>query len=210
MSNDLYATLGVSRKARKATIVKAFRRLAMKHHPDRGGDRAEFEKIEAAYSILGDDAKRKRYDETGEVDGPAQNILADVMQVLGPCYQDVLKSIIESGRSPEHTDVCKMMRDAIGNKISEINREMAKPKRVLASYQKLLGRWSAKDQPNLMDGLTRQMADALRDQIKQMQAFADRNKQALEFLKAFSFKFDPQEMPRSMNGFVRLGQWTTV
>jgi DnaJ-class molecular chaperone len=57
-----YATLGVAENASPDDIKKAFRSLASKHHPDKGGDTARFQEIQAAYAILGDEQKRAQYD----------------------------------------------------------------------------------------------------------------------------------------------------
>ena len=43
-------------------IKKAYRNLAMKHHPDRGGDEAQFKQIQEAYNVLSDDDKKHEYD----------------------------------------------------------------------------------------------------------------------------------------------------
>ena len=59
---DHYATLGVARTATADEIKKAFRRLASKNHPDKGGDTKKFQEIQAAYDVLGDAAKRAQYD----------------------------------------------------------------------------------------------------------------------------------------------------
>jgi DnaJ-class molecular chaperone len=60
--SDHYATLGVSKTATPDEIKRAFRKLASQHHPDKGGDTAKFQSIQAAYDTLGDTAKRAEYD----------------------------------------------------------------------------------------------------------------------------------------------------
>jgi len=66
---DYYATLGVGKAATDKEIKQAFRKLARKHHPDvNPGDKAaesKFKEINEAYEVLGDPAKRKKYDELG-------------------------------------------------------------------------------------------------------------------------------------------------
>ena len=59
---DHYATLGVAKTATAAEIKQAFRKLASQHHPDKGGDTAKFQAIQAAYAVLGDEQKRAEYD----------------------------------------------------------------------------------------------------------------------------------------------------
>jgi len=59
---DHYAALGVPRTATAAEIKQAFRKLASQHHPDKGGDTAKFQSIQAAYAVLGDEQKRAEYD----------------------------------------------------------------------------------------------------------------------------------------------------
>jgi molecular chaperone DnaJ len=62
---DYYDILGVSKSASADEIKKAFRRSAIEHHPDRGGDEAKFKEINEAYEVLKDTEKRKRYDQFG-------------------------------------------------------------------------------------------------------------------------------------------------
>lgn len=75
---DYYEVLGVDKKASAADIKKAYRKIAIKYHPDRQGDKSDAEKKEAeekfkeaaeAYSVLSDDQKRQQYDQFG-FDGP--------------------------------------------------------------------------------------------------------------------------------------------
>jgi molecular chaperone DnaJ len=66
---DYYATLGVDRNAKPEEIRKAYRRLARKHHPDLNPNNKaaeeKFKEISEAYEILGDEKKRKVYDQYG-------------------------------------------------------------------------------------------------------------------------------------------------
>ena len=59
---NYYEILGVSETASQDEIKKAYKKLAMKHHPDRGGDEKTFQEISQAYDTIGDAAKRQQYD----------------------------------------------------------------------------------------------------------------------------------------------------
>ena len=60
-----YDTLGVGRSASPEEIKAAYRKLAMKHHPDRGGDQKKFQTITEAYETLSDPDKKAFYDHGG-------------------------------------------------------------------------------------------------------------------------------------------------
>ncbi len=62
---DYYEVLGIGKEASADEIKKAFRRAAVEHHPDRGGDEAKFKEINEAYEVLKDSSKRQRYDQFG-------------------------------------------------------------------------------------------------------------------------------------------------
>eukprot|EP00894_Picocystis_sp_ML_P001564 jgi/Pico_ML_1/52081/g2845.t1 len=70
-SRDFYAILGVDRKADESTIKKAYRKLALKYHPDKNPDNQEeasrkFQDVGTAYEVLSDPEKRSVYDNYGE------------------------------------------------------------------------------------------------------------------------------------------------
>jgi molecular chaperone DnaJ len=68
---DYYSVLGVAKNASASEIKKAYRKLAQQHHPDANAGNAEaeerFKEISAAYDVLGDEEKRKSYDQVREM-----------------------------------------------------------------------------------------------------------------------------------------------
>jgi molecular chaperone DnaJ len=70
MKRDYYEVLGVGKTATEAEIKKAYRKLALKHHPDVSPDKSEaeekFKEITEAYEILSNPSKRATYDRVGQ------------------------------------------------------------------------------------------------------------------------------------------------
>ncbi len=105
---DLYEVLDVARNATDAEIKKAYRRLAMKHHPDRNPDDAEaeaaFKEAKLAYEVLSDQRKRAAYDQFGHAGidgspgggGPGAGGF-DPGDVFGDIFGDVFGDIFGGG-----------------------------------------------------------------------------------------------------------------
>ncbi|HEY1753745.1 MAG TPA: DnaJ domain-containing protein, partial [Caulobacteraceae bacterium] len=78
MAQDPYLELGVPRSASADDIRRAFRKLAKKHHPDANpGDKSaeeKFKQISAAFDLLGDEEKRKKFD-AGEIDADGRETM---------------------------------------------------------------------------------------------------------------------------------------
>ncbi len=107
---DYYEVLGVKRDVAEADLKKAYRRLAMKHHPDRnpGDKKAEeqFKEAKEAYEVLSDAKKRSAYDQFGHagVDAHAAGARGgagpgfDPNDVFGDIFGDVFGDIFSGGR----------------------------------------------------------------------------------------------------------------
>ena len=72
MAKDYYKTLGIEKNATAEEVKAAFRRLALEHHPDRGGNSEKFKEANEAYQVLSDPSKRTQYDRFGSVPDGAQ------------------------------------------------------------------------------------------------------------------------------------------
>ena len=65
-TQKLYDILGVAKNTPPDELKKAYRKLAVKNHPDKGGDPEKFKEIQKAFDILGNEQKREIYDKYGE------------------------------------------------------------------------------------------------------------------------------------------------
>lgn len=83
MSNtELYKILEIDQKASQEDIKKAYKKLAMKHHPDKGGDAEKFKKISEAYEVLSDENKRNMYDRGMDPNNQGMNINPDIFSQM--------------------------------------------------------------------------------------------------------------------------------
>jgi hypothetical protein len=89
---NLYDVLGVSPDADQDALRKAHRRAVRATHPDKGGNREDFEKVTHAYLVLRDPATRSRYDETGEHEVAPDNELAEIATILVGCFDQAMQS----------------------------------------------------------------------------------------------------------------------
>jgi len=95
-TKDLYERLGVQRKSSSEEIKSAYRRSALKYHPDRnpGSKEAEenFKAVATAYSVLSDPEKRKNYDLTSSFEDKINGMkIKDIIQFYARIFGDDLK-----------------------------------------------------------------------------------------------------------------------
>lgn len=103
MQHDFYDLLGVSRDASEAEIKKAYRKMAMKYHPDRNPDdkqaEEQFKEIQKAYAVLSDPQKKAAYDQFGHagVDGAAGGFGGGFSGGFGDVFGDIFENIFSQG-----------------------------------------------------------------------------------------------------------------
>ena len=105
---DYYEVLGVNKSTPKEDLKKAYRKLAMKYHPDRNPDdeaaSEKFKELSEAYEILSDDQKRQAYDQFGH-DGVnpsfsnAQGAAEGFSDIFGDIFSDIFGGSSRAGGS---------------------------------------------------------------------------------------------------------------
>lgn len=126
---DPYVVLGLSRNATTDEIKATFRRLALKHHPDKpGGDTVSFKKINEAYQILNDPDKRRVYDSCHD-DSINLEVLSKFASILMNIVHQKLQEKIKQ-RTPETANNSRK-KPKTTNTTTPDTDAVPKPKRVL-------------------------------------------------------------------------------
>lgn len=94
---DYYDILGVSRNATEKDIKTAFRKLAAKHHPDKGGDSKKFVEIKEAYETLNNPEKRQMYDQFGTADPQQAGYQQQGFHFNSSDFEDVFSQFFGGG-----------------------------------------------------------------------------------------------------------------
>lgn len=136
---DYYEVLGVQRDVDQAELKKAYRKLAMKHHPDRNPDNADaqehFKEAQEAYDVLKDNKKRANYDQFGHAAtgpgarGPA-GFEGDVGDIFGDVFGDIFGGRGGRGGRPQQqrgSDLRFSMDLDLEDAVAGITREVRIP-----------------------------------------------------------------------------------
>jgi len=190
---NLYRVLGVRKTADAEAIKRAFRKLAMRFHPDRNpGDpkaAAKFQWVQLAYEVLSDPIKRTRYDATGEHDsGKADNRQAILINALRNAFLLAMARIVKSMRDAGQVDMLTEVRSAASKCEHECARNADKLRHARTKVAKLLKRFHKTGRgENLMEAVIAQELVNLDKQIADFETLTQANREALEYLKDYSF-----------------------
>lgn len=180
----LYEDLGVAPDATEAEIAAAYRSAARKHHPDAGGNAADFDRVQRAANILRDPARRAEYDRTGSADDSPSNPLAQAIELLCSAFSEAISRCENFGA----VDIVKDVRSALAQQLQHIVGQRqdlaAKRDRLDNAIGRLLH--SGDDPDFVRNMLTRQLR-AYDARIADIDRMNDSIESAIEMTQAYAW-----------------------
>lgn len=204
---DLYADLGVARDATPEEIKAAYRRLAMQHHPDRGGDDEEFKKVQNAYDVLSDLGKRAEYDATGKIPGRKIDEEEMLRREAIKIFSEAINSV---GDKPYRVDIVEVMVMVVNDKQNEFTRVIVKTKKQIETLEKCRPRMKRKDGaagPNALGEFIDANLLAARDELRRLEEMLTFGERLLEYIKTYTFEAEPTPVSTAPTFTFRPSGW---
>lgn len=170
-----YETLGVLRDATDKDLKAAYRRAVKNAHPDGGGDTEQFRRVQEAFDVLIDPARRERYDTTGRTD-PSKVTPERIRQFIRSTFKNVVSHRNPNGSEddPTRVNVKEKLLTSLINARMEIQNMRYQTQRKIEKTTRLLERFK----PN--KGSIDYVGDALRDELAELDQELMSSEDALE------------------------------
>lgn len=163
---SLYDDLGIDKDASDAEIKAAHRRAAKRHHPDAGGKREDFERVQRAALILRDPGKRERYDRDGTVEDDAA--VDHELQGAVSLMNEVFQAALATSPSLERTNIIGGAKGMLAESMRNVEQQQASERKAKVKFEKAAKRLRHKGKgPNMLGQI-------IGDQIAACQAMIDR------------------------------------
>lgn len=205
---SLYDDLGLGPDATEAEIKAAHRRAAKRHHPDAGGDRDEFERVQRAALILRDPAKRERYDRDGTIeDGPSP--LDFELQGAVSLINDAFSAALASASNLATVNIIANAKTVLQHSITNIEQEQAAARGELGKFRKARKRVKHKGNgPNILGDIIDDRIRNCEARIKATDINLGAHKRALKMLADYDWEVDAapdwafftEALPRGLSG----------
>lgn len=174
------------KNADAAAIKAAYRKRSRATHPDKGGDTPAFQRVNAAYRLLGDPARRARYDSTVEVDGGVDNEAARLLSILANLVLGVVNAVDVANQ-----DVMREVRRRIESDFETVKQAKKEAHKKIARYEKAAKRVRRKSSgDNAVAGILTAEAEKMRVVLSQHDANLATLHRLDEMAKDYDYKVD--------------------
>lgn len=198
---NLYDILGVDKNADKKSIRKAYRNSAKKNHPDHGGGKEKFGQLTLAHDILIDDARRAKYDATGDAsEKEPDNEYSVAVNIVAVSLNAVLADCASAGQSPLEIDIVAKVKKKIEAQIPEAQKQIRIQSCMLVFDKKLVGRFSKKQggEPNIFEAIVSNRIQMLSASMANLEKIIKDSEGALKMIDGVVYKKD--EAPYESRG----------
>jgi curved DNA-binding protein CbpA len=187
---DLYEDLGVRRDASIDEIKSAHRKAARKNHPDVGGDRGAFERVQMAYLVLSDQQRRDTYDRTGEIDLKVNNRLSVITEQIMAAFDAAVK---QTGTAMRYKDLIAVTRKLMEHKRAEMKNGIANIRAERDGAKIMLERLKFTGEGfDPIGSVVRQRLSQLEAAIPRLEAEIADYSEAVAYLDNYGFEFEQQ------------------
>lgn len=199
-----YDVLGVAPTAKPDAVRAAFRRKARKTHPDVArDDGAAFREVHAAYKLLTDDARRARYDASGDDSEAApDNASAQAVAILTTVFQHVMLDLMKSQKNPENEDVVDYMFRALASADGQFKEQLRDATKTEKFWLKASGRMTAKSKDNVFEHMIRDQLAGVAKAKAHIEAGMAAHAMARDMLNGYTFRHEKVDAKRSGFGVV--------
>ena len=185
----LYDDLGVTPDATEAEIAAAYRSAARRHHPDAGGNAADFDRVQRAAGILRDPVKRAEYDRTGSADDTPFNPLSQAIEILCSAFSEAIARCDNFGA----VDIVKSVQLGLGQQLEHLGnqRENAAVKR--DRLENAIGRLSHRgNQPDFVCNMLARQLRGHESRLAEINRMAASIESAIEMAQDYSWRAEPE------------------
>lgn len=196
-----YETLDVPKTASKDAIRKAYRRRARQTHPDVGGDEKQFALVKLAHDVLTDDARRERFDRTGDVEETTpDNQASEMVFLLSKAFAFVAGELMKAQVSLKNRDLVEGMRIWLQSHQAKVAEECAALEKGVKEMESVLGRFSHAEDDGTLEKLVKFNLDQTRGRLGVMKRTVESCGDGIQYLLKTKYRFEPEAVRRATWG----------
>ena len=187
---DPYATLAVPLDADDAVIRAAYRRLAQKFHPDKGGELEDFRAVQKAYELIGTEDAREYYALNGAEAPTIGHVESEAFNLITGIFSKWLDEQFKGAFG--YSDPIDHVRAVLNQELQSIGQAQVQLQNNLKKTGRLKGRFSAgAAEVNIFETRLEEVSRLTEQNLREVEKAADRTRTALALLT--SFAYTPEE-----------------
>jgi curved DNA-binding protein CbpA len=199
METDLYTILGVDRKATKPEIRSAYRKKSKKVHPDSGGSKDDFQRLQIAHRILTDEERRAKYDRDGTVDESSKDQTANnALQLVVQMVEKVISTALSRAHNPnpEMFDIVSDAKKMLYSDISGFEQEIKKVQELISIRRRVAKRFKAKEgKKDVISVMIDNQTNMMERNLEKIKENVMVGKAAINILNDHRFEVDTDSSP---------------